>query len=93
MESLTRIAADGGEGTLVVAQIEAVVNAERFADLPDDTGTLDTGTLDTGTPDTGTTDRGTTDDQDGAVPDPEPDPGRDPEPVGERNDSPPRPFG
>jgi len=34
MESLARIAADGGEGTLVVAQIEAVVSAERFADLP-----------------------------------------------------------
>ena len=33
MESLARIAADGGEGTLVVAQIEAVVSAERFADL------------------------------------------------------------
>ena len=33
MESLARIAADGGEGTLGVAQIEAGVSAERFADL------------------------------------------------------------
>ncbi len=30
MESLTRITADGGDGAVVVAQIEAVVNSTRF---------------------------------------------------------------
>lgn len=30
MESLTRITADGGDGAVVVAQIEAVVNPTRF---------------------------------------------------------------
>lgn len=30
MESLLRITADGGDGAVVVSQIEAVVNAERF---------------------------------------------------------------
>jgi len=30
MESLTRISADGGDGAVVVAQIEAVVNPTRF---------------------------------------------------------------
>lgn len=30
MESLTRITADGGDGAVVVAQIEAVVNPARF---------------------------------------------------------------
>jgi hypothetical protein len=30
MESLTRITADGGDGAVVVAQIEAVVNPSRF---------------------------------------------------------------
>jgi len=38
MESLLRITADGGDGPVVVAQIEAVVSPERFP-LDDDEAT------------------------------------------------------